>query len=1122
MQVHGRLIALLFMTLVMSGSALHGQNQFQAHQCRHQSADAIAKMLRPLLPKRDDVQLVVDRQGNRILLSGPQEVQQIAQRVLVKSDKPVSAKNRIRPALPSGASSSGKSADKKFVSFVAVSVAQFSSTQRQLSSVFRDRLQPATPNDRTLWDLSLRGDAGPSLRLKFDQDRSGIQATGPERMVKQFAKLVNMLGEVPRNGYRIQVFRLQRENHGSLRGAVKSIGNDKPKQLGEAKPVEQSRYVVPTGALAGVQQTAFQNPVDPEQDRNPEPKVGQQPNGEPLRQFDGVEIESLPDLDVIILRGRDPDLAQLADIVEQLERISKETQPNIRIFPLKHASSEAVAEIIEEASADLVGGRQGRVSATPLVKPNALLLIGWGDAVKSVIQLAKQLDTPVAPNTQSAVFRLKYAVAEAVGTTIEQFLTGRAGLGPKAIVTVDPRTNSLIVYASPRDLQEVEKLIGDLDQPGGDAIHRTRVFEVRNSLAADLAETLETAIGEQSGGLAIEVMGPEGKRIVQSGSLDQIKITPNVRNNTLIVTSPIENMGLIEALLQQLDTPAGQAQLKIFQIVNGDAASMIEMLRSLLPSQSGAAGTLQPSTAAGETSLTPLRFSIDLRSNSIIATGSEGDLRIVEALLLRLDQATDQQRKSTVIQLKNAPAVDVASAINQFLINQRQIEQAAPGEINPFQELEREVVVVPEPVANKLILAATPRYYDEIKSLIDKLDEQPPQVMIQVLIAEVALNTLHEFGVELGVQDSVLFDRSLLSDLLTTTNSQQFTDANGVTTTTAEIIQAATNLPGFLFNSIAPLGNSGSEAALVNGAGVGGQGISNFDVGRGNDQAGFGGLVLSASSRNVSVLLRALNESRQVRILSRPQVRTLDNQPAFIQIGQRVPRIVGSTVNQNGQSNAIELENVGLIIGVTPRVSPDNMVVMEIDAEKSKLGDEADGIPVAVSIDGTVIRSPRVDTITAQASVSAANGETIILGGLISEDRASIHRSVPIIQDIPILKHLFKFDSDKWLRTELLIILTPHVIRTTDDSERLKQIEIARMNWCECDVYRVHGDINVPPVGLSQHIEFSSPPVIYPDSNPSGELESILMEAPENLPGFEGTPQLDSLMLEDAIEVEAP
>ena len=157
--------------------------------------------------------------------------------------------------------------------------------------------------------------------------------------------------------------------------------------------------------------------------------------------------------------------------------------------------------------------------------------------------------------------------------------------------------------------------------------------------------------------------------------------------------------------------------------------------------------------------LPPLRFSVDLRSNSIIATGSEGDLRIVEALLLRLDQTTDQQRKSTVIQLKNAPAVDVASAINQFLLNRRQIEQAAPGQSNPFQEIEREVVVVPEPVANKLILAATPRFYDEIKALIDKLDEQP-QVMIQVLIAEVSLNHVKEFGVELGVQSSAFRPKS--------------------------------------------------------------------------------------------------------------------------------------------------------------------------------------------------------------------------------------------------------------------------------------------------------------------------------------------------------------------------
>ena len=292
------------------------------------------------------------------------------------------------------------------------------------------------------------------------------------------------------------------------------------------------------------------------------------------------------------------------------------------------------------------------MSVTPLVKPNALLLIGWGDAVAAIVNLAKQLDSPVAPNTQSQVFRLKHATAQDVAQTIQQFLTGRTGLGPQATVTLDQRTNSIIVYASPRDLAEVDKLIRDLDQPGGDAVHRTRIFEIRNALVADLATTLTAAIGQQNKALAIEIDGPNGPEIVQSGSLDQVTVTPNVRNNTLIVNAPSESMELVAALIRQLDRPSGQVQLKIFQIINGDASSMITMLRSLLPTQSGTTANLQPSTAAGESSLAPLRFSIDVRSNSIIATGTEGDLRIVEALLLRLDQVTDQQRKSTVIQLK--------------------------------------------------------------------------------------------------------------------------------------------------------------------------------------------------------------------------------------------------------------------------------------------------------------------------------------------------------------------------------------------------------------------------------------------------------------------------------------
>ena len=90
----------------------------------------------------------------------------------------------------------------------------------------------------------------------------------------------------------------------------------------------------------------------------------------------------------------------------------------------------------------------------------------------------------------------------------------------------------------------------------------------------------------------------------------------------------------------------------------------------------------------------PLRNSVDARTNSIIAAGSAGDLAIIEALLLRLDERSVEERKNYVYQLKNAPALDVADAINQFLRTQRQVEAAAPGEMSPFQQIEKEVVVV--------------------------------------------------------------------------------------------------------------------------------------------------------------------------------------------------------------------------------------------------------------------------------------------------------------------------------------------------------------------------------------------------------------------------------------------
>ncbi len=597
--------------------------------------------------------------------------------------------------------------------------------------------------------------------------------------------------------------------------------------------------------------------------------------------------------------------------------------------------------------------------------------------------------------------------------------------------------------------------------------------------------------------LELLTVDPLGQKVLKSGILADVKITPDARANSLVVTAPAASMDLVAALIAQMDDSAASvAQIKVFHVVNGDASSLVLMLRALLPQQPGAGQTVMP-RAEGESSFTPLRYSVDTRTNSIIAAGSAGDLAIIEALLLRLDERDVEQRKNAVYPLKNAPALDVADAINQFLRSERQVQEAAPGESSPFQQIEKEVVVVPEPVGNLLIISASPRYFDEIFKMVEDIDAQPPQVLIQVLIAQVALTENTEFGVEWGLQDGLLFDRSLLGDLLTTTNSTTF--GNPPTTVQQQTIVSATQDPGFDFNS-ALIGNSGSAASLATAAQTGKQALANFAMGRTDTQLGFGGLVLSAGSKSINVLLRALQQDQRLEVLSRPQVMTVDNQPAFIQVGQKVPLITNVIVNQIGQTNTVQMDNVGLILGVTPRISPDGMVVMEVDAENSDVAPEAEGIPVSISASGAVVRAPRINITTAQTTVSTASGETIVLGGLITKRRLTVNRSVPYLASVPILGWMFRYDQYQAQRTELLIILTPHVVRNAADAERLRQIEAARMHWCAADVHALHGDPAFCRRGDCP-ICNADMPVIYPDFDPAGMQPTPMPEMEQVMPG---------------------
>jgi len=566
-----------------------------------------------------------------------------------------------------------------------------------------------------------------------------------------------------------------------------------------------------------------------------------------------------------------------------------------------------------------------------------------------------------------------------------------------------------------------------------------------------------------------------------------VRITADPRANAVVVSAPTESMGLIAALIRAIDQiPAPEAQIKVFTVVNGDAATLADVLEELFGQQRGsaAAGVTATPGEAGSL-LVSMRFSVDERTNSIIASGMQDDLVAVEAVLLRLDESDVRQRKTSVYRLKNSSAENVSEAINEWLRSEREMEQLTPDVTSPFQQIEREVVVVPEVASNSLIVSATPRYYEEIRTLIEQLDQRPPMVMIQVVLAEVALRDTDEFGVELGLQDGLLFDRSIVESLLTTsTTTFSQTPGGQSNTVTQDTIVSAPIAPGFNFNNSNPLGNNGGDKALANASNVAGQALSNFSVGRMNGELGYGGLVLSASSSSVNVLLRALQDCRSLKVLSRPQVMTLDTQPAYIQVGQQVPRIIGTSVDLGVQQNQIRDESVGIILGVRPLISPDGLVVMEIDAIKSVVGPEAEGIPVSINAVGEVIRSPRIDRIFAQTTVAAVTGQTIVLAGLITTRNEDTHRRVPFLSSIPVLGHLFRYDMVAEHRNELLIILTPTIVKDQADADAIRQVEAARMSWCLSDVVKVHGATDLRGRGDAWSDDETA--TFYPGLGPQG------------------------------------
>lgn len=458
-----------------------------------------------------------------------------------------------------------------------------------------------------------------------------------------------------------------------------------------------------------------------------------------------------------------------------------------------------------------------------------------------------------------------------------------------------------------------------------------------------------------------------------------------------------------------------------------------------------------------ESLLSPLGRVVPLsNSQRIMVLDTGANLRRVVRLLSPHDEP-EQARFTCVHKLRNTPAEEVAKAINDFLTNQRSMG-STPGSgvpsAGPNTATGISQAIIAEKTTNSLLIRGNAREVAEIRALVDQLDRMPSQVLIQALLVEVELGDTDEFGVELGVQDSVLFDRSVIDNILTI--SETVTSPNGVQTSNQQII-SQTAQPGFNFNN-QPLGNN----TAISPATVGKQALSTFGTGRINGDLGFGGLVLSAGSESISVLLRALKQNFHVDILSRPQIRALDNHEALIQIGRQVPVVDGVSVTAVGSANpVIRQDQSGIILKVIPQIGGDGNVLIDVKAEKSAyLLTPGTGVPIFTdATNGNVIEAPVKDITTAATSVSVHSGQTIVLGGMITRDDLHLTRKVPLLGDIPVIGLLFQYKLQQSKRKELLIFLTPHVIGDEEREEALKEVEVERMHFPEPLVDEIHGPV---------------------------------------------------------------
>ena len=459
-------------------------------------------------------------------------------------------------------------------------------------------------------------------------------------------------------------------------------------------------------------------------------------------------------------------------------------------------------------------------------------------------------------------------------------------------------------------------------------------------------------------------------------------------NNSIVVTDYAENINRIRRIIESIDVPQGDAQ--VIRIQNASAVDMAGMLTKLFTE----GGSTDPSQKVS--------IIADPRSNSLLVrSDTRSRIQAVRSMITQLDQ-NGSLGNLRVVYLKNGDATKIAQSLRAIASGdtsqsgatgaQRSSAPAgaAPGGATgggaaaSFGSTIGGAYVYADTSTNSLLINASDSMYNSLRGIIEQLDRRPAQIYVEALIAEVSAERASEFGIQWN------------------------SAVPGQSKTT---VFGGTNFGGAGQNILSISQNPGTAGAGLNLA-VGGGSVT---------IPGIAGSIV-----NIAALARALESDSKTNILSTPSLVTVDNEEAKIVVGRNVPFVTGSFTNSAaGASNpfqTIERKDVGLTLKIKPQITEGGTIRLVISQEASSV----------LSTSST--SGPTTSKRSLDSTVIVDDGAFLALGGLVEDSYSGGVDKVPFLGDIPFIGALFRYDTRKHSKTNLVIFLRPVILRSAEDA----------------------------------------------------------------------------------------